>query len=263
LAADGVINVPVAVSAQLVNYNIPGLPLSTHLKLNGTILNEIYAGQITEWNDPSIEAINKGVTIPAVKIVPFHRSDSSGDTFLFTSYLYDQDPSGVASSGPVQIMTWPNVSGEIAENGNGGMEAGCIATPGCIAYIGISYERSATKAGLGYAALKNGYTKATQYILPNANSIDNEVASFKHIPSNGGISMINSLTASKGYPDVNFEYAIVKQSSTATPAIRGFLAWAIDPKQGSSATYLDPVYFQKLPLNAEEVAVNLLSSMTS
>ena len=268
LSADGVLNIPLSVSAQLVNYNIPGLSVKTHLKLNGTILNEIYAGSITKWNDPAIEAINKGVTIPALTIVPIHRSDSSGDTFLFTSYLYDQDPSGVASGGAAQLLNWPNVPGSLAEKGNSGMQTTCFSTPGCIAYIGISYQRGSTAGGLGYAALANGLPKSKggpRYILANTGSINAEVASFKHIPTNGGVSLIDSQTAVEGYPIVNFEYVIVKQmqpSATLSAAVKGFLAWGMDPRAGSAPSYLAPVNFRPLPLNAMAVAISLLQSIS-
>ena len=263
LQADGVLNIPLTVSAQLVNYNIPGLSFNTHVHLNGTVLSEMYSGQITHWNDPAIVALNKGVHLPSLKIVPLHRSDSSGDTFLFTNYLYDQDPSGVAQGGPTQLLNWPNVPGSLAENGNGAMQATCITTPGCVAYIGISYQHGSTKGGLGYAALKNGYKGkgGAPYVLPTTTTINAEVASFKHIPSNGGVSLINSSSSAIGYPIVNFEYVIVKQSSSKAAAIKGFLAWAMDPRQGSAPHYLDPVLFRPLPVNALAVAVSLLHSI--
>jgi len=264
LSTDGVLNVPLAVSAQLVNYNIPGLSITTHIKLNGTILNEIYGGAITMWNDPAIEAINKGLTIPAVKIVPIHRSDSSGDTFLFTTYLFDQDPTGIAPNGPAQLLTWPKVTGELAASGNAGMQAACVANPGCIAYIGISYERNSVAKGLGYAALQNGYTGkgAPHYILPDTGSINDEVASFKEMPATGGISLIDSKSAPEGYPIVNFEYAIVKQNNPKAAAVKGFLAWAMDPREGSAPSYLEPVNFRPLPLNALTIAISLLKQIT-
>ena len=62
------------------------------LNLNGTVLAKIYTGKITKWNDPAIAALNKGVSLPAIPIVTLHRADSSGTTFLFTSYLNAQDP---------------------------------------------------------------------------------------------------------------------------------------------------------------------------
>ncbi len=75
----------------MVNYNVPGV--KTPINLNGTVLAEIYTGKITTWNNSAIAALNPGVTLPSLKIVTLHRADSSGSTFLFTSYLNATDPS--------------------------------------------------------------------------------------------------------------------------------------------------------------------------
>ena len=64
--------------------------------------------------------------------------DSSGDTFLFTSFLAASDPSGWTIA-PDTTVTWPNVPGALSAMGNGGMVTTCQTTPGCVAYIGISY----------------------------------------------------------------------------------------------------------------------------
>ena len=115
------------------------------------MLTQIYQGKITTWNDPAIKALNPGVSLPSMKIVPLHRADSSGDTFLFTSYLNAQDPSGWSSSNVGTTVTWPSVPGELGEQGNGGMVQGCAATKGCVAYIGVSYLSKTQAAGLGEA----------------------------------------------------------------------------------------------------------------
>ncbi len=85
-------NIPLAISSQMVAYNVTGV--LSHLKLTGKVLSEIYQGQITMWNASQIASLNPGVTLPNIPIVTLHRSDSSGDTFLFTQYLSKTDPSG-------------------------------------------------------------------------------------------------------------------------------------------------------------------------
>ena len=158
----GLLNIPLSVAALVVNYNLPGV--KTPLKLNGTVLAEIYSGKITTWNDAAITALNPGVTLPSTKIVTLHRADSSGSTFLFTSYLNAQDPSGWSSSNVGTTVSWPSVPGAEAETGSGAMVKGCGAIKGCIAYIGISYRAQAQAAGLGEAALANkgGQVRARQ-----------------------------------------------------------------------------------------------------
>jgi phosphate transport system substrate-binding protein len=81
-----IVNVVTAISAQTVNYNIPGLN-NQNLKLNGPGLAGIYTGKIRLWDDSVIATLNPGVKLPHNDIVPIHRSDPSGDTFVFTQYL--------------------------------------------------------------------------------------------------------------------------------------------------------------------------------
>jgi phosphate transport system substrate-binding protein len=237
-------NIPLAISAQQINYNIPGLSPSTHLKLNGTVLSQMYQGKISTWDNPAIKSLNPGVNLPATKVVPLHRSDSSGDTFIFTSYLSKQDPAWSNSVGFGTSVSFPAVAGAPAEKGNSGMVTGCKSTPGCVAYIGISYLNKTQAANLGEAQLANG---SGAYELPTPGSIKSAADSFtSKTPANGAISMINS-SASGAYPIINYEYGIVnaKQTSAAkAQTVQAFLHWAIT--EGNAASYLNAVQFQPL-----------------
>jgi phosphate transport system substrate-binding protein len=239
-------NIPLAISSQMVAYNVPGV--TAHLKLNGTVLSAIYQGKITKWNDAQIASANPGVTLPATPIVTLHRSDSSGDTFLFTQYLSKADVSGWGTKiGFNTTVPWPAAPGALGETGNSGMVSGCKATPGCIAYVGISYLTQALQGGLGYAALGNA---KGQYEVPTQASIAAEAAGFvKKTPANGTISLIYG-PITGGYPIVNYEYAIVsthQPSSSTAKNIRSVLEWASNPKDGNSTSYLSQVNFQPLP----------------
>lgn len=257
----GLLNIPLAISAQQVNYNLPGLPQSTHLKLDGSVLSQVYQGKIAKWNDPAITRLNPGVTLPAITIVPLHRSDGSGDTFLFTTYLSDQDASGWGSSISYgTTVSWPKVAGALAEEGNGGMVDGCKATPGCIAYIGISFLGKTTAAGLGEAQLANA---SGSYLLPDSSTISAEAASFtSQTPANESLSLING-PAAGGYPIINYEYAIVntKQSSPATAQdVQAFLHWALT--SGNAASYLSQVKFQPLPPSVVALSEAQIATIT-
>jgi phosphate transport system substrate-binding protein len=255
-------NIPLAISAQQLNYNIPGLAAGTHLKLSGAVLADIYKGTVTNWNNAKIAALNPGVTLPNLTIVPVHRVDSSGDTFLFTSYLAAADPSGWTIA-PDTIVTWPNVPGALSAMGNGGMVTTCKATPGCVAYIGISYLKEASAAGLGYAALQN---KAGHFEVPTAATITAEADSFTaSTPASGTVSMIYG-SQSDGYPIVNYEYAIVstkQPNALEAQAVKAVLAWAIDPSGGASSTYLDQVGFVALPPAVVSISTKLVSKVSS
>ena len=231
------------------------------LKLNGTVLAGIYDGSITSWDDEAIARINPGVTLPSEKIVPIRRSDSSGDTFLFTSYLSAQDPAWKSAFAFGTTVAWPHVSDEVSAKGNSGMVAACQAHQGCVAYIGISYEAKTSAVGLGQAQLLNG---AGNYEAPSAATISAGADGFtSETPSGGTISMING-SAVGSYPIVNYEYGIVstRQSSTArAQTLKAFLHWAITP--GNSGSYLSKVSFQPLPAEVVSISATLISKITS
>ncbi len=253
----GLEDIPLTVAALMVNYNVPGI--SKPLNLNGTVLAEIYTGKITSWNDAAIKALNPGVSLPSLPIVTLHRADSSGSTFLFTSYLDAQDPSAWPSTNIGTTITWPKVSGQLAETGSGGMVSGCKATKGCIAYVGISYLAKTSAAGLGEAALAN---KAGKYTQPNSSTIAAALSSFGAPPSDGAMSLINT-SAAGGYPIINYEYGIVKTTqpnATDASLIKAFLNWVVTT--GNTSTYLSKVGFQPLPSAALSIAKSQISAIS-
>jgi phosphate transport system substrate-binding protein len=247
LSAGTLLNVPIAVSAQDVYVNLPGV---TNLKLSGQVLSDIYQGKVTKWNAPEISALNTGTTLPSTSIYPIHRSDSSGDTFLFTSFLSKTDTSGWGSSSGPQFGTtvkWPSVSNALTASGNPGMVSTCKATVGCVAYIGISAQSTATAAGLELASLKN---QAGDYLTASATTINSAVAaSTADVPANLAASLIYA-SGAMSYPIVNFEYIVVKKSQSSANtalAIRDFLTFAISTTGGSTPTLLASKNFQALP----------------
>jgi phosphate transport system substrate-binding protein len=246
------LNVPLAVSAQQVNYNVPGLGAGVHLKLNGVTLAQMYEGKITAWNAPAIAALNPGVELPDITVKPLHRSGTSGDTFLFTGYLAAHDASWNRDIGYGTAVDWPISGGPVTWTGDSGMVRGCTATPGCVAYIGISYLSQALADGLGEAQLEN---TAGHYLLPTATSISAAVAAFASAtPPDETISMVDS-PAAGGYPIISYDYAIV---STRQPTplqardVRAFLRWAITA--GNSPLYLAQVRFQPLPTSVASLS---------
>ena len=243
-AHKGLMNIALAISAQQVNYNLPGV--TEHVKLDGKVLAAMYQGTIKTWNDPQLTALNPGVNLPATPVVPLHRSDGSGDTFLFTQYLSKQDPDGWGKSpGFGTNVTFTGLPGTLGENGNGGMVTGCATIPGCVAYISVSFLDQASQKGLGEAQLGNA---SGQFLLPEPKSIQAAAAGFaSQTPANEAISLING-PAADGYPIVNYEYAIVnsnqKDAATAQ-TLQAFLHWATT--DGNNASFLDTVHFQPLP----------------
>jgi phosphate transport system substrate-binding protein len=244
------VNIPLVIAAQTVIYNLPDVSSSEHVKLDGALLAGIYQGTITMWDDPRIAAINPHVTLPAIKIVPVYRSDSSGDTFLFTSYLSTGSQSAPDSQWNAAIgygttVAWPSVPGEVPEAGSVNVLHACESTPGCVAYNGISYLSQALAANLGEAELAN---YAGDFTLPTAQAIQDSVASFVSLtPPNETISLIDGPSPT-GYPIVNYEYAVVstrQPTAGRASALKAFLKWLITT--GNQPAYLGTYGFQPLP----------------
>jgi phosphate transport system substrate-binding protein len=244
LVHPGLLNIPLAVSAQSVIFNLPSLR-GTNVKLTGTILAEMYSGQITMWNDAQIEALNQGVPLPAMRVVPLHRREGSGDTFIFTSYLSTQDPAWNTTAGYGTLVNWPAIPAAQVVAGSSGMIAGCENTVGCVGYNGVSYLPQEQAHGLGEAALQNG---GGHYTIPSPATIQAELEKFIAItPPNETIAMIAG-PGGDGYPIINYEYAIVKtvQPTAATAEqVRSFLQWVISSPTATSQ--VTSVGFQPLP----------------
>src|SRR5580692_3895340 len=133
-----ILDIPLAISAQTINYNLPSLN-GANIKLDGPTIAAIYTGAITQWDDVAIKAMNPGVTLPHQTIVPVRRAEGSGDTFIFTQFLdfatergvsqpgYDVTISGT-NTGTVTswpyvgtTISWPNVATEKTATGNDGL----------------------------------------------------------------------------------------------------------------------------------------------
>ncbi|CQD09251.1 phosphate ABC transporter substrate-binding protein [Mycobacterium lentiflavum] len=256
VAHPGLMNIAVAVSALHVSYNLPGI--TEHLKLDGKVLAAIYRGTIKTWNDPQIAALNPGVNLPATAVIPLHRSDGSGDTFLFTQYLAKQDPDGWGKSpGAGTTVEFPAVPGARVEDdaeGKAGMLNDCAANPGCVTYHGSGYLDVAHQKGLGEAQLGNA---AGNFLLADAQSIGAAAASLaSQTPPNQSISLVNA-PAADGYPIVSYLYAVVygNQKDPATAqTLQAFLHWAVT--DGSSPSFLESVHAYVWPLPGEVVKLS-------
>lgn len=245
-AHPGLLNIALAVSSLHVNYNLPGL--LTNVRLNGKVLAAMYKGTVKTWNDPQIADLNPGVILPAIPVIPLHRTDpGSNDTYLFTQYLSKQDPDGWGKSpGFATSVDFPAVPGGSGLNGMAAVVTSCAQSPGCIAYLGTRYQAEAEQKGLAEAELANA---SGHYVLPDAESVEAEAAgSASQMPANQAFSLVNG-PAADGYPIVNYEYAIVysKQKDPAVAqTLQAFLHWVVT--DGSGPKFLDAVHIYLRPV---------------
>jgi len=239
------INVPMAISALTVNYNLPGLNTTT-LKLDGQTLAGIYTGKIRFWDDKAIAALNGDMKLPHHVIIPVRRADGSGDTFVFTQYLTFTTPRWEDSLGFGTTIDWPPVPGSLTANGNGGVLRTIAQTEYSIGYVGISFHNEIAAARIGSALLKS---YSGEFLLPTRESITAAAASLTpRTPVDERLTLVNA-PGVNCYPLINYEYAIVstKQSSPAiAAAIRRFLLWSIAPDE-TNEKYIEDAQFIPLP----------------
>jgi len=254
------LNIPVAISSQMVNYNVPGLN-GKHLKLSGPVLAEIYEGKVKYWDASAIHRMNAGVNLPHKRIIPVHRSDGSGDTFLFTQFLSFSTPSWKRHIGYGTAVAWPAVQGEIGATGNPGMVQAIKDNPYSIAYIGISYKNHIDKLNLGEAALKN---RAGHFVLPTVKTVPAAAAGMvPKTPKDERISLIFA-PGRNAYPIINYEYTIVNANqpdADTAKAVKKFLSWAVKVDGGNAPQFLNPVHFMPLPPKAARLTEEQISKI--
>jgi phosphate transport system substrate-binding protein len=219
--AKGVVQIPWALAATTIAYNVEGVP--NQLKLTGPVLAEIFEGKITTWNDPKIAALNPGVKLPAQKITPVYRSDGSGDTYAFTNYLSHVSPEWSSKIGHSTQVSFPV---GIGGKGNSGVGADITDTKGSIGYIAIAYVL-ANK--FDYALVQNA---AGKYPVPGVLSIEAAAKTLKSVPANNEVSIVDPpASAPEAYPISTFTYALVPQKSSKAGLLKPFLKWAITTGQ--------------------------------
>ena len=260
ISSSKMLNIPLAISAQQINYNLPGLN-GVHLNLSGPVLAGIYDGSIRYWDDARIKNINRKYAgkLPHHDIIPIHRSDGSGDTFIFSQYLSFSTPSWKNGPAYGTSISWPAVANAVGAQGNPGMVQSCRNTPYSIAYVGVSFLNETNAAHLGYAALQN---RAGNFVLPSAGTIGAAArALVPKTPKDERISLIFAPGA-QSYPIINYEYAIVnphQQDAAARQQLVNFLKWAIGT--GNDGRFLEAVHFLPLPASVKKLSVAQLDDI--
>lgn len=230
-ACKGCVQIPWALTSTTVVVNIPGVN-GGQLRLTGPVLGKIYLGQITNWNDPAIASLNPGLKLPNLKITVAHRSDGSGDTYVFTNYLKKVSPTWRHRVGWATSVNWPiGVGGK----GNSGVAAILTSTPGSIGYVSVAYV---IQNHLALVRMKNASGK---YVLPTIKTIEAaaQLVNAKKIPSNNAISITQPpKTKTKKYanafPLATFTYVIVPTKTTQAAALKAFIAWVLQAPQQKS-----------------------------
>jgi phosphate transport system substrate-binding protein len=237
-ACNNCVQIPWALTATGISYNIAGL---RRLYLTGPVLAKIYKGEITNWNSPVIAKLNKGETMPNLKITVVFRSDGSGDTYAFTDYLSRISSAWRSQVGNATSVSFPT---GVGGKGNAGVTAVVSSTSGAIGYISAAYI---IEHGLPAAALQNA---AGKYEYPNLKNIENAASSVKSVPANNEMHIVNPSKKYKtAYPLSTFTYAIVPKTAHQKGGIASWVYYAMTLGQSYGAA-LDFAPIPKVVLNA-------------
>jgi phosphate transport system substrate-binding protein len=247
-APSRILHLPIVAGGVAIIYNLPGSP---KLKLDGTTIAGMFLGRITQWNDPKIAALNPGVHLPSLPVVPVHRSDGSGTTFIFTDYLSVVNPAWAAKVGKSVSVRWPPGIG-LGAKGSEGVAGQVKQISGAVGYAELAY---ADQNKMPYADVKNA---AGNFISPTPDSVSAALATAK-IPDDFRFSMVNP-PGDKAYPIAGASWVLVYQRQRNPDhgkKLVAFLRWAITDGQKISST-LD---YAPLPGNVQKRELQLLDTI--
>ena len=246
-----VLHIPATAGAVVLSYNLPDI--KDTLNFTPDVVAGIFLGDIKKWDDPKIAAINKGVKLPSLDIQVSHRSDGSGTTNIFTTYLCKVSKDWETKVGKGSSVNWPIGLGG---KGNEGVAGGIKQTPGGIGYVELAY---AIQSNMAYGKLQN---KAGNFITPSISSVT--AAAKIDIPADGKVSLTNT-DAPDGYPISGLSWILVykeqkynERSLDKVTKMMKLIQWMIhDGQQYSGA-------LNYAPLSQKAVAVGdaILKSVT-
>lgn len=249
------LNIPTAISGVVVTYNLPNL--KTTLNFSGKTLADIFSRAVTTWNNAEIAADNPGVALPSNPITVVHRSDGSGTTNIFTSYLSLVSPAWKSAIGSGTSVTWP--AGTIGGKGSSGVEAVISQQPYSIGYVELTYAVQNKTAAAG---VKNG--DGSGFVTPTVSSVQaaTDKVQASSIPAGNNIvfTMLNEPGAGS-YPIAGPTYLLVYQQQadgSKGKALVGFMNWGLTTGQEVEAS-LDYV---KLPAAIQQRALQATASIT-
>ena len=267
------VHIPETIGSVVAAYNLPGIDKG--LKLTGPVLADIFAGKITRWDDQRIRELNPDLSIPAADIVVVHRSDGSGTTFIWTSYLSQASPEWNQTIGAGKSVQW---SVGLGASGNEGVSNTVLSTPNSIGYVELTY---ALTTDMDYASLMNREGTFVEPTLESTQAaaqaaiVMNSTASTSDTSSAavglpGGdqswthVSLLDAPGANS-YPIASFSYILIyKELSTnidsmeKAQALAQFINWAITDGQ----QFASPLHYVPLPDTVVQHNQQTLRSLT-
>ena len=199
--------------------NLPGIA-SGEIRFDGPTLADIFLGRIRKWNDPRIAALNPGVELPDRKITVVHRSDGSGTTFIFTSYLSKVSPTWKEKVGTAKAVAWPT---GVGGKGNEGVASYVKRIKGAIGYVEYAY---ALQNRMTHALLKN---RAGNFVAPTAATFQAAAAGAEWDKVKHYYLILTDQPGAQAWPITGATFVIVyatAEKPERTAAVLRFFDWA-------------------------------------
>jgi phosphate transport system substrate-binding protein len=215
----GLMQFPMIMGGVVPVVNLPGIKAGD-IKLSGDLLARIYLGEVTQWNDPAIKALNPGLDLPSSAITVVHRSDGSGTTWIFTNYLTKVSETWAGNVGNDKSVAWPvGVGGK----GNEGVASYVTRIRGSIGYVEYAY---ALQNHMANVKLEN---QAGHFVNPTAENFQAAAANadWKHAP--GFYMVLTNQPGAKSWPITGASFILVykKQMKPDTGrAVLKFFDWS-------------------------------------
>lgn len=238
MAADGLaknklFQFPTVMGGIVVVVNVPGVEPGK-LRLDGETLAGLFDGDITEWDDDKIKALNPGLKLPDTPVAPVHRADGSGTSFVFTSYLSKMSPEWKQKLGAGTSIAWPGGAGA---HGNDGVAATVRDTEGGIGYVEYAY---AANNHLNAAQLRN---QAGHFVTADLKSFSAAASAADWTHADHYAVDLLDTAGESAWPIVTATFVLVPTNPSDAAqgaAVQKFFAWGL--KSGDAdATRLDYV----------------------
>ena len=252
------LHIPTALGAVVVIFNLAGTDKTAikSLNLDGATIAGIFLGKITVWNDPAITALNPDIAanIPATPIKVIHRSDGSGTTNAFTTYLAAVSDDWKSGPGVGKEVNWPTGDGA---PGNDGVSGGVKSGDGRIGYVELQY---AVVSGLSSAAVKNANGKFVKGSSDGVTAAAN--GALADFPTDFRAKPIINGAGDSTYPIAAYTYLLVYQDQTDAnkgKALVAFLYWALTDGQKEEKA----IGYAPLPDEIQKKALDELHKITT
>lgn len=204
LEKDRLYQFPTVIGGVVPVVNLSGLK-EGQLRLDASTLCGIFLGEITVWNDERIKKLNPELSLPSKKVTVVHRSDGSGTTAIFTTYLSEVCKGWKEKVGAGKSVKWP---AGIGAKGNEGVANYVKRLKGAIGYVEFAYAK---QNRMSHVTLKN---RAGRFVEPSFESFEAAAASGNFDPDKHFYLWLVDAPGKKAWPIAGATFILLAREKT-------------------------------------------------